>query len=190
MRAALLALSLSGCTVLDQGPDCAQVQEEAYEAWNHVFEYYERMAGLKQAEVEAAEAQLEYSTDMRERAQRARNAYRFRQQNGLQDARTGEVRKDPTIAAEQGAQARAAGARAERVADDEELDIVGVMTQVEALEQLNANATLAREIRDAAKGPPADAWAAARQGRGLTDTTLAPKAFAASERAWSTCGED
>lgn len=179
-----LFLVLAACS---RGEDCKTRQDEAYKAWNEVADYYQRVADMKKKERDEAVAEARLHTEERERHERAAATARFRQTHGLEDAETGAKHIDPEEAKRQARLGRAANARANATADDEELAVAELVAVDEIIAELEKKSQSASRIRDLTRGDAALAWAAASAGVGLTGTELVGLAAEASRLSHEAC---
>lgn len=179
-----LGLTLAGCGDAEL---CKVRQEEAYQAWNEVADYYQRMADLKRRERQDVHAEVQLQTEARERHERAAQIARYRQTTGLEDVATGAEYIAPDDATRHGRAARAASGRANSTADGEELGIAELMAVDEVIAELERKSQAAGRIRDLAQGDPKTAWAAASAGVALTGTELVGLAEQASRDAMEVC---
>lgn len=188
-----MLLLLTGCALLNPGPSqkeqCRTATADAVAAWIEVADYFERVAAMKEPALVDAEGAAEQATTRREAAEGSRSVWSKRQEHGLVDARTGEVRRDPVATEQLDQRRQAAGARVE-VRTDEEAELLAEALDLRvAYDDLVDKEARARAVGLALEERPiAEASAlAVEEARALAQTELAGIAREATDRAVAVC---
>lgn len=184
LRGSLL-LAFAGCGPSQEA--CDEARQHAVLAWRDVGDYFTRMAEAQDRAVLEAQAQLEQLTAERERHQRAAQVWRSRERSGLEDARTGEVHRDPATAREYRALAAGAERRTEPATDTEERAIAAAMEAEAQRAILLQRAELAGLITQAVQERSAELRPLLARAEELTSTELTPIALSRTEAMQAAC---